>query len=523
MDSGGLGLPRPAGLVTLLARANRLVALLLLAAAPERSAAFGGDFCAPLPLEGWGVIGRWHVGSAARSAREGWWRPAFRAPDWGKVSAGGWLPEAPAGCWLRARFPLKKPLWQTVFLQGRGWPEGTRAYLNGVEVKWTATSGGAPVDIAGMVHTGDNALVLLVPAVAAKSVKAPEASLVGLSPSGAARSAVLGPPWRAKADKVEAALPPAWLKSADTAPWRVSLPRPLATTDDFLPQAPVCVKAVLDLPPPWEGRHFCLFLHGLAGTPEVWLNGEPISGPIRCPARIDIGRRLRFNGRDTLCLVYPAPPTGPGDDGTWGVAALFWDMSMRPLRIPCGSEVLFDPGEGAGQEGVRRALRYASEVAEVSATPCVFSWGDVGTTPAMTSTGAGGPAGLVVSAWGATTYQRADLDVTRAAVRARVAGFKQQGLRVWVLSPPTIGGRPDTSRNERIRVYNRELRNLVKGEGARLITVFDVFYSCLRRMTTGPRARRWPVRVPLTDDKGTLGPQGAYVLSLAILNELAVP
>ena len=501
-----------------------MAVLLALALAPGTAGAVGGDLCVPLPLEGWAVVGRWHVGSAARSAREGWWRPAFRARDWALVRAGGWLPAAPAGCWLRARFQFRRSSWQTVALDGRALPAGTRVHVNGVEVRWTDTTSGTPADLAGVVHAGENVLVLSLPPVAAKTLKAPEVSLTGhAAPSGAPRAASIGPPWRAKADQVETVLPAAWLKGRDVSAWRVALPRPLAVTDTWLPQAPVCVKAVLDLPPPWGGRRFSLFLHGLAGTPEVWLNGEPLTGPVKCPARIDLGRRLKFDGRDSLCLVYPAPPAGPGDDGSWGVAALFWDTSIRPLRLPAGASVLFDPGEWAGQEGVRRALRYASEAAEGSATPCAFTWGEAGVTPAMTSTGTGGPAGIVVAAWGATTYRPDELEATRAAIRARVAGFKQQGLRVWVMSPTTLGERPDTSRNERIRLYNRSLRDLAKGEGVRLITVYDVFYSSLRRMTTGPRYRRWPVRLPLTDDGGTLGPQGAFLLGLAILNEFAVP
>lgn len=494
------------------------MAVLLLAAWPGIAGA--GDLCLPLPLEGWALVGRWHVGSAARSVREGWLQPAFRANEWAKVSAGGWLPRSASGCWLRARFQLRKALWTTVGLDLAEVPSGTRAFINGVEVRWTATVAGAPADVSSLVRSGENVLVLVTPSIEARIAKAPRASLAGISSSGRERTAPVGPPWRCRADQVEAAIPPAWLRSSDTSVWRVSLPRPPAAADDWLPRAPLCVKAVLNLPPQWRGRRFSVFLHGLAGSPEVWLNGERVAGPVVSPVRVDLGKKMNFDGRDVLCLLYPEPPAGGGNAGQWGVAALRWDANVPLPRFPSGSALVFDPGAWAGQEGVRQALAFAAGAASVSATPWAFSWLDAAAPAPTTATGTGTgvpAAGLVVAAWGATAYREADFPAFQEEASRRLARWNERARRAWVLVPPALGKRADSSRNERLRVYNKSVRNLARSAGAGFIPAYDVFRSALRR------SRRWPVRADLTDDEGTLGPQGACLLGLVILDAFSAP
>src|SRR5689334_18591625 len=90
---------------------GRVIAAALVAALAAASArAQGGDLC--FPVEGWALVGRWHVGSGARSAREGW--AARRGADaaWRRIAPGALLPESAAGTWLRATLEVESRRWR---------------------------------------------------------------------------------------------------------------------------------------------------------------------------------------------------------------------------------------------------------------------------------------------------------------------------------------------------------------------------------------------------------------------------
>src|SRR5258706_2063318 len=88
----------------------RLLAFAALACCGVPAAAGSGDLL--FPVEGWALVGRWHLGSGARSAREGWAVRRGADTGWRRVAPGAPWPAAAAGAWLRAGVDADPRRWR---------------------------------------------------------------------------------------------------------------------------------------------------------------------------------------------------------------------------------------------------------------------------------------------------------------------------------------------------------------------------------------------------------------------------
>ena len=469
-----------------------------------RAAAGHGDLC--FPVEGWALVGRWHVGSAARSGREGWAVRPRADRDWRKVRVGANLPAA--ACWLRATTDWESARWRDPVVVLDSLPAGARVYLNGA-----ALEGAGPWPAA--LRRGTNLVALSLPPAPAGVVPAPRLRIRAIRRTDGGEATVASPSaWRVRADEVAQALPASWLHGEGTGDWRVALTGPLGGDERWLAGSPACVLASVDLPSYWRSHPVSLWLHGIPGRPDVWVNGRLIAPALVPPARLDLSGILRLDGHDTLCLAYAEPPP-PGDsDAGWGVAAFHWAASPSPPRLPGGATLVVAETAWAGTPGLRNALRYAGEVLAVSATPWPLTLAHPWMPPEIQPEAAG----ALVSALSSTVFRGTEFAAALTTLGMRCETLSAQGLaRLWIIAPPTAGRRRDTVANSRLQTFSRDLAAFADARGARLIPLYDVFRSALKR------SRRWPVRTILTDDGGVLTPVGAYVAGLVVLDTLSLP
>ncbi len=493
-----------------------LCALLLAGSAQ----AYRGDLC--FPFEGWALVAHWHLGSAARSAREGWLRREYNDRTWGRARAGEWLPRAKAGLWIRNAFQFKKHLWKEFIMAPIDLPPGARMFINSTELRVLPTE--ADLSLFAYLRAGTNILVLVYPPLESRAYKVPLISLHAVSRS-TEKQYSLGTlkTWRIRRERIESEIPVEWLKSSNTIAWR-ALSQPPTIRDDWLPDTPYCLKAVLEVPYFWRKRELAAFLHDIPGEPAVYMNGVRLVDRLTTPARIDLKGHMKFNGKDTLCLVYESLPSGQGGkDGRWGMVAVRWSSSVRAPQVPPGSALLYKGAIGGNQEGVAQALRYVSQVLEVSATPFTLSWAEM--EDGVVSGAGYGPMvvpaethGLVAAVWSASPFREADRAVARRAVAGWCGRFRAEAQRpVWLVTPPTAGRRVSSVTNTRLLVHNKELRDLASNCGAKIIPVYDVCRSALRRQ------KRWPARPAFSDTSGHLTAHGSYLMALAILDTLSLP
>lgn len=460
-----------------------------------------GDLC--FPLEGWGIVARWRVGSGARSVREGWARRLYNDHGWARVKGGAPLPAAPSGIWLRTTFRYRRSSWTDAFINPAPLPPEARLFVNGLPVGWAP--GAPPVWIGPLLRGGTNAVAVYLPAGGDGAGSAPALEVRGLGRASGKDLAVARlSAWRVRPEELAPALSPAWLKGAPggDAPGQAStMP---GADEAALPHAPVGIRAILDVPAYWRSRPLAVFLHEVPGAPAVYLNGRMLVDALHAPARVDLGHAFNFDGRDTLTLVWPDGP--PAAAAAWGIASLHWSPAVAPPDLPSGSVVAWDPTVGANQPGADRALAYASQILAISATAYALEWTRSPTGPVLI-------AGTLVAAWSGTSFRGAEMAAAREAVSGRLAAARPP---VWLMTPPTVGRSRNGTINGRLLEHDRALVALARTAGARPVPVFEVFNSALRRQ------RLWPARPEWSDGSGTLTPYGAYLIGLVIVDTLSL-
>jgi hypothetical protein len=263
------------------------------------------------------------------------------------------------------------------------------------------------------------------------------------------------------------------------------------------------------MPSYWRGRPFAIFLNGIPGEPEVWVNGTRVAEKLRSPARIDIRRALKLDGYDTLTLVYDRPPEALPAPRRGGMAAVHWETWVALPRVASGSTVWYELGIGAESRGIRDALGYASEILAVSSTPFELNW-----APLDSGAAEGSPPGALLTAiWSASPFSSSGLSAAEAMVRARLAAVTG---RHWIMTPPTAGSRQSSGPNQRLALFSRRITAAAEEKEAGIIPVFHVFQCALKAQ------RRWPARPDLADQYGSLTPAGSYLAALAIIEGLSL-
>jgi hypothetical protein len=359
-----------------------------------------------------------------------------------------------------------------------------------------------------LLRGGTNVVAIHVPPTAGQpvAVHLPAVEVRGLGrSSGSEKKVTRVSAWKSRADESAPELAAPWIRgsSGGDAPGVVNgLP---TGADATLLRAPVGVRAVLDVPSYWRNRSLSLLLHEVPGSPAVFLNGERLTEALQSPARIDLDSRFRFDGRDTLTLVWP---NGPADVSSgWGIAALHWSPTVVPPNLPQRAVLGWEPGAGATQPGARQALAFASQILTLSATTYAIAW--TGTDS--------GAAGVVVAAWSGTSFRGSDLAAVRAELPARLAAVRGDGKHpVWIMTPPTVSKNRNGNANSRLLEHDKELIAIARNEGAHVVPVFEVFNSALRRQ------KLWPTRPEWTDGTGTLTPLGAYLTGLVLVDALSL-
>ena len=483
-----------------------------LAAGPVTGQAVRGELC--FPLEGWSIVGHWHVGSAARSCREGWGLPGRIGTGWTLMRPGAAVPESVQGAWIRNRFTFRRSRWRNLLLEFEELDPRARVLLNGVLIEGAGP--GVRLDLAPFLRKGANHLSIVLPACGKGEVTVPKASLWGETTGGRVRLALKFREWEFQKEMVEAGIPPSWLKGGDTTAWRTTVPVPPDGHEAWLARAPYCLKAVIDVPSYWRGRPLTAFLHGIPGEPEVWVNGTRVVERLRTPARVDLGNLLKLNGFDTVCLVYDRPPdvppgnaAPPGEPRGGGVVAVHWETWVPRPRVPQGSTVWYELGIGADTPGIGNALAYASEILKTGSTPFDISWAPLGT---------GGPSGstacaVLTAIWSGSPFTSSGLAAAEAMVKERIASVT---ARHWVMTPPTAGSRRDSGANQRLALFTRRITAAAEERHAGLVPVYQVFQSALRSQ------RRWPARPEFSGASGDLTPQGSYLAALAVIEGLSL-
>lgn len=503
-----------------------LLAVVWALAAARPAHALKGELC--FPMEGWAFVSHWHVGSAARSVREGWLNRTYNDRSWARIKAGTWLPRSTSGVWIRQFFQYRQHLWKDFIMAPIDLPPGTQMFVNGKEVDVLPTA--ADLSLGAYLRKGTNFLILVYPPLEENTVKVPEIALRAISRTGG-KSRSLGSltTWRVRRERIESQIPVDWLKNPFTSNWKTTVAHPLTTRDNWLPDAPYCLKALLDVPHFWRKRNLAVFFHEIPGSPAVYLNGVQLAEKLSTPARIELKGHMKFNGRDTLALVYPSLPEPNGRAfGQWGIAAVRCyapGSSSIPLpQFRSGATLLFKPGFGADQEGARQALRYVSQALKVSATHFELSWAE--TEDEIASGAVYGPMlapadrevhGLVAAVWSTSPFGEADRQAALLAARARCQQFRSTASgQFWLVSPPTAGSKLGAT-NTRLQVYNRELGRAADACGAKIIPLYDVCRSALKARG------KWPARPKLSDLTGQLTAFGSYLMALAILDAFAMP
>lgn len=491
--------------------------LLLPAYAPAAPVVRRGDVA--FPLEVWGVVCRWHVGSAARSAREGWVLREIKDAAWPKVAAGRTLPKAPEGAWLRSAFVIRPKEWRQPELFLDGLPGGSRIFLNGVPIVPGGVS--ATVALGAELRAGTNLLVVVTPPDGGTPFLAPRGTVSGtLRRTGKTRVASAFRTWKVRVEQIEPGIPETWIRSPDPTVWRMKAARPPDPGDAILHSAAACWKAALEFPAMWRGRPVAAYLHALPGAPDVWLNGTRIATNVRTPARLDLAGHLKFNGRDTLCLVYASlPPAGSPGDGQRALVALRWDAAQPVPAFPSGTPWRLEAPPGPAADGARAALVYAAEILSLSSSPYEFRWSD--------GAPAGDPAGApraaepglqaIIAGWGGTGFRSSELTASRDSVARRLESLEAAGAPRWIMAHPSVGRNRLGAVNERLMIHNRHLRRIAGERGARFLPVFEVTRSALKR------AKRGPVQPEFVTDAGAWTPAGSFVAALALLDALSLP
>ncbi len=112
----------------------------------------------------------------------------------------------------------------------------------------------------------------------------------------------------------------------------------------------------------------------------------------------------------------------------------------------------------------------------------------------------------------------ASLAAARAELEERCASAPVvRAGRVWLVTAPPAGRSMRTPGNSRLGDFNKDVAELAGRRGAKVLPVFDVFRSALRRQ------RRWPARANLADDAGRLTPHGSYLMALVLLDSFSLP
>lgn len=500
----------------------RTAAVLAALAAAAPASALRGELC--FPVEGWGVVSHWHVGSAARSVREGWWRGSFNDRGWGRIKAGDWLPRAEHGVWIRQAFECRKDLWRDFVMAPIDLPPGARMLVNGAETDLLSSA--SEFSLGPYLRKGTNTLIIVYPPLAERAARVPAIDLAGVSrTSGKRRSLGSLKIWRVSAEEVLAGIPDGWLSSSDTTPWRITSATPPTVDDRWLPAAPFCLKAVLDVPAYWRKRRLSVFLSSIPGSPAVHFNGERMVDRLACPARLDLGGKMLFNGRDTLCLVYDSVPAS-GSDADWGMAAVRWEAGAPRPRFESGAHLLLDLLEHGDQPGAARAARYAAELLAVSATSFDLAW--MGTEPEIAAGEAYGPEvvpaddapgvdGLMIVAWSATGFGTAAREAAVKAARDRCAAYRARSPgRCWIVTPPMAGGALGARDNARLEGHGKKLAAVAAECGARTVPFNDVCRTALRVR------RQWPCAPAFWDHDAFLTPHGGFLMALAILEAFSL-
>jgi len=481
------------------------LSLALLITGPGWCEPVNGDLC--FPMEGWAIVARWNLGTGARSMREGWLRKEYNDGGWDRQKAGDVLPASEDGTWLRNAFRGRGKSCPDARAVFSGISADTIVFLNGIVVEGVAN--GAEVPISFQYRKGTNILIIFCPRHAPGEEVVPSVTLLGLSGSGKSHKPNNLKTWRVRAEKTEKTIPDSWLRKPGSLGWKIRTTSVPASCRGWLPPGPVCLKTGIDVPYYWRGRTVSLFLHEMPGTPSVYLNGRLLVEKLGVAGRFDLTKTLNFDGRDTLCIVYPdTPPCDPGRDGRWGMAALRWEGGVRLPKFPSGSTVFFDFSAGADQEGTRQAIRYASQLISLSSTSYTIEW----SSDAAIARSAG-----IVASWSASRYSSSDISRAESALMARVGGLRKGTQESWwVVTPSTVGKRYRLPANERLSEANRKFIPKADEAGLKVIPLFDVMRSALRRQ------RRWPAQAEWSSDTGEMTAHGSYLMALAMLDTFSM-
>jgi len=473
---------------------------------PAATEPINGDLC--FPMEGWALVARWNIGAGARSVREGWLRKEYNDGGWDRRKAGEILPDSKDGSWLRNSFrgrTKNSPEARAVFTS---LPDGALVFLNGLKVDGVANE--ADVPISAQYRKGTNIFTIYYPGHPEGPVMVPGVSLSGMAGSAKSRKPSALKTWRVRAEMVEKEIPDSWLRKAGAMGWKIRTATAPSECRGWIPPGPVCLKAGIDVPYYWRGRTVSLFLHEFPGLPSVYLNGKLLEEKLGEAGRFDVTKVLKFDGRDSLCLVYQSnPPCDSGRDGRWGIAALRWESGVRLPQFQSGATVFFEFSGGADQGGTRQALRYISQLIALSSTSYHLEW----TTNSIPPSSIG-----LVAHWTASRYSSSDISRAESELFSRVDELRKGSKTpIWVITPGTIGKKHRLPANERLSVAGRKFITKSEEAGIKVVPLFDVMRSALRRQ------RRWPAQAEWSSDTGELSAHGSYLMALAILDTFSMP
>ena len=473
---------------------------------PAFAEPINGDLC--FPMEGWAMVARWNLGTGAKSVRDGWLRKEYNDGGWDKKKVGERLPASEDGTWLRNAFRGRSKSSPDARVMFSSLPAGALVFLNGIMVNGVANE--VEASIASQYRKGTNIFTVYYPGHGAGAVEVPVAVLSGLSGSGSSKKPASLKSWRVRAEKVEKEIPDSWLRKPGSMGWKIRTASIPSVCRGWIPRGPICLKAGIDVPYYWRGRTVSLFLHDFPGVPAIYLNGQLLDVKLAGTAKYDVTKALKFDGRDTLCVVYQGnPPCESGRDGGWGMAALRWEGGVRLPQFPSGSTIFTDFHGAAGQEGVRQALRYVSQLIALSSTSYRLEW---------TAAGLPGSSSGLVANWSASRYSSSDIARVQNDLFARVAELRQGSKSpLWLVSPATVGKRHRLPANERLSVANRKFLARAEEAGFKVVPLFDVMRSALRRQ------KRWPAQVEWSSEAGELTAHGSYLMALAILDTFSMP
>jgi len=496
-----------AGARTLRVEAAVIAASFVWTAVAGAAGPLRGDLA--FPLEGWALVAQWSVGAGARSVREGWLRREYNDRGWEQAVSGSPLASAADGLWFRNAFRAKSSGSSVIHATFRDLPVGARVFLNGKVLPGVREGG--ETGLTEVLRGKTNLIAVFCPPHAPGEGRVPEVSIVYRRQDGSIKRPAPLRKWRVRRESIEREVQENWLRRADASEWKIRTPLVPLECDGWFTGGPVCVKAILDVPYYWRKRPITVMFHSLPGEPDVYLNGVKVAGKLATPWKYDASAKLKFDGRDTLCLVFPAPPScTSGTDGRWGMVALHWEAAVRLPSFRSGSRVLVDASGGARQEGMRQALRFASELLAMSSTVWSMEWVEKASGTAF--------AAALVASWPTGSFSSTEISAADAAAQGRVESLRRTvSAPLWLVTPPTAGKKASLAANERMATYCRKAGKWAEAAGVRVLPVFDVFRSALRRQ------KRWPARPDWSDGTGFLTTQGSYLAALVLLDNLAMP